>query len=74
VGHLLVRIGAQIHEYRPGCDIADAAHDVSLNADEIDLPIVPADRVQLTHLSEVEDFLARPLLKLGFVFMVLVSV
>src|SRR5215470_845695 len=60
-----VGIRAQVDDHRPARDVADGGGDVADLRGEVDLPVVPANGVELAALTEVEDLLARPLLDLA---------
>src|SRR5713101_5867526 len=64
-GRPLVGISAQVDDHRPARHFANRGGDVADLRGEVDLPVVPANGVQLATLAEVEDLLARSLLDLA---------
>src|SRR5215467_1761933 len=61
----LIGVRAKVDDHRPARDVADGGSDVADLRGKVDLPVVPANGVQLAALTEVEDLLARPLLDLA---------
>src|SRR5215467_9309847 len=60
-----IGVRAQVDDHRPARDVADGGGDVADLRSEVDLPVIPANGVELPALTEVEDLLARPLLDLA---------
>ena len=63
---LLKGIGAEIDDHRPAGDLANARGNVALLRGEVDLPVLIANRVELSALTEVDDLFARRGVDLAF--------